>query len=65
LRDGAQMAIFGDFCVLYLQRAACSTFQTSNRRPLRRGKKKKLKKIEITWQKYNVRTYYIGVNVGT
>jgi len=29
LCDGAQMAIFGDFfCVLYLQRAACSTFQT-------------------------------------
>jgi len=28
LCDGAQMAIFGDFCVLYLQRAACSRFQT-------------------------------------
>ena len=29
LCDGAQMAIFGDFfCVLYLQRAASSTFQT-------------------------------------
>jgi len=29
LCDGAQMAIFGDFfCVLYLQQAACSTFQT-------------------------------------
>jgi len=26
LCDGAEMAIF---CVLYLQRAACSTFQTS------------------------------------
>jgi len=28
LCDGAQMAIFGDFCVLYLQRAASRTFQT-------------------------------------
>jgi len=28
LCDGAQMALFGDFCVLYLQRASCSTSQT-------------------------------------
>jgi len=28
LCDGAQMAIFGNFCVLYIQRAARSTFQT-------------------------------------
>ena len=28
LCDGAQTAIFGDFCVLYFQQAACSTFQT-------------------------------------
>jgi len=29
LCDGSQMAIFGDFCVLCFQRAACSRFQTS------------------------------------
>ena len=28
LHDGAQMAIFGDFCVLHFQRAACTMFQT-------------------------------------
>jgi len=27
---------------------------------IKRGKKERRKKIEITGQKYNVRTYYIG-----
>jgi len=34
-------------------------WQTYNLRPLRLGEEKR-KKIEITGQKYNVRTYYIG-----
>jgi len=55
LCDGAQTAIFGDFCVLHFQQAACSTFQTC----ILNSHYKATPCVEV-WQTSNLRRLRLG-----